>query len=115
MKQGRGRPVPLIRGIPIFLDEGELSAEDDNAFIRWLHKFGRLSRMTALSATSDKADVHLERKLRYDYAKLKSKGQLRAAFRSRYAPDMLVVASPHQISVVDQPAAPITSEKCRGR
>ena len=59
LDQGHGVPVPLIRGIPVLLDVGELASEEDNAFIRWVHKARRLSSINALRASADKADVRL--------------------------------------------------------
>lgn len=51
-----------------------------------LHRFRRLSCMYALRASASAADVRLERKLRYDYAKSKARGQVGVAHHSRYAP-----------------------------
>ena len=114
LDQGHGVPVPLIRGIPVLLYVGELASEEDNAFIRWVHKARRLSRVNALRASADKADVRLEQKLRYDFAKLKAKSQLRAMFRTRYAAAVPMTAIQHRASVVDLPDAFITGEKRDG-
>ena len=43
LKQAYGVPVPPIRSVPVLLDVGELASEEDNAFIRWVHKARRLS------------------------------------------------------------------------
>ena len=81
--QARGAPVPPIKGVPILLSAGETEDEEDNDFIRWVHRTHRLSSMYALRASVSVADVRLKRKLQYDYAKLKARGQLRN--RTRYA------------------------------
>uniref|UniRef100_M4C0F0 Uncharacterized protein n=1 Tax=Hyaloperonospora arabidopsidis (strain Emoy2) TaxID=559515 RepID=M4C0F0_HYAAE len=65
-------------------------------------------------ARADKAEVRLERKLQYDFAKLRAKGQLRAMFRTHYAAAVPMTTSPHRASVVDPPAVPITGEKREG-
>uniref|UniRef100_M4C4W7 Uncharacterized protein n=1 Tax=Hyaloperonospora arabidopsidis (strain Emoy2) TaxID=559515 RepID=M4C4W7_HYAAE len=111
LEQGHGVLVPPIRGIPVLLDARELIAEEDNDFKRWVHKSRRLSRINALRASADKANVRLERKLRYDFTKLRAKGQLRAMFSTLYAPAVTVAAIPNQNSIVDPPGAPITGEK----
>ena len=73
--QARGAPVPPIKGVPILLFAGETADEEDNDFIRWVHRTCRLSSMYALRSSVSVADVRLERKLRYDYAKLTARGQ----------------------------------------
>ena len=89
--QARGAPVPPIKGVPILLSAGETKDEEDNDFNRWVHRTRRLSSMYALRASVSVADVRLERKIRYDYAKLKNRGQLRN--HTRYASANTVVAS----------------------
>uniref|UniRef100_M4BHW3 Uncharacterized protein n=1 Tax=Hyaloperonospora arabidopsidis (strain Emoy2) TaxID=559515 RepID=M4BHW3_HYAAE len=54
---------------------GELASEEDNTFIRWVNKARLLSSINALRSSTDKADLRLERKLRYDFAKLRAKDQ----------------------------------------
>ena len=72
VKQGHGVPLPVIRGISVPLGKGDLAAEGDNAFIRSVHRARHLSSMVSLRASENLADVRLERKLRYNFAKLKA-------------------------------------------
>ena len=69
--QSRGAPVPPIKGIPILLFAGESQEEEDNAFVRWVHRKRHFTRMFALIASANVADVRLERRLRLDYTSLK--------------------------------------------
>ena len=62
--------------------------------------------MYALRASFSVADVRLERKLRYDYAKLKARGRLRN--RTRYASATTVAASAGQ-TVTNNPPIDTTS------
>ena len=112
--QGHNQPVPQMRGIPVMYLSGESPDEEDNAFVRWAHRVRRLSSMTALRASADRADVLLERKLRFEYAKLKARGQLRANFRRRYAAAVPITAGSHRTSVVNPPATTITGDKRPG-
>uniref|UniRef100_M4C2A6 Uncharacterized protein n=1 Tax=Hyaloperonospora arabidopsidis (strain Emoy2) TaxID=559515 RepID=M4C2A6_HYAAE len=110
--QARGAPVPPIKGVPILLSAGETKDEEDNEFIRWVHRTRRLSSMYALRASVSVADVRLERKLRYDYAKLKARGQLNN--RTRYASATTVAASAGQ-TVTNNPLIDTTSGGKRPR
>uniref|UniRef100_A0AAV1UUI6 Uncharacterized protein n=1 Tax=Peronospora matthiolae TaxID=2874970 RepID=A0AAV1UUI6_9STRA len=104
--QARGAPVPPMKGIPILLLAGETASEEDDAFVHWVHYVRRLSNIFALRASAHAADVRLERKLRYDYAKLKARGQLHK--RTRYASATKVAASAGQ-SVTNNPPTRTTS------
>ena len=78
-------PVIAIKGVPILLALGENECEEDNEFIRWVHRARHLSSMIALWSSASAADVRLERKLRYEYAKLKAKGKVQTT-PTRHAP-----------------------------
>uniref|UniRef100_A0AAV1U4M4 Uncharacterized protein n=2 Tax=Peronospora matthiolae TaxID=2874970 RepID=A0AAV1U4M4_9STRA len=104
--QARGAPVPPIKSIPILLLSGETVSEEDDAFVHWVHYVRRLSNIFALRASAHAADVRLERKLRYDYAELKARDQLRK--RTRYASATKVAASAGQ-SVTNNPPTRTTS------
>ena len=84
-EQARGASVPTQRTIPVVFNPGESKADDDSTFTRWAHRARRLPSMNALRSSVSKADVRLERKLRYEFAKLKAKGQLRSLYRNQYA------------------------------
>ena len=100
-----------LRAYP-FLSAGESKDEEYNEFIRWVHRTRRLSSMYALRASVSVADVRLERKLRYDYAKLTARGQLRN--RTRYASATTVAAGAGQ-AVTNNPPIDTTSGEKRPR
>ena len=77
-----------------------------------MHRTRRLSSKYALRAIANVADVRLERKLRYDYAKLKARGQLRN--RTRYASATMVAAGAGQ-TVTNNPPIDTTSGGKRPR
>ena len=70
----RRQSVPALKEVPIVLHPGEDIEEDDRMFIRWAHRARRLSSMDALRASAAVVNVRLERKLRFDFAKLKARG-----------------------------------------
>uniref|UniRef100_A0AAV1UZQ4 Uncharacterized protein n=1 Tax=Peronospora matthiolae TaxID=2874970 RepID=A0AAV1UZQ4_9STRA len=79
--QARRAPVPPIKGILILLSASETESKDANVLVRWVHRIRRLSSMSALRISANVDDVRFGRKIRYGYAKLKAKGQLRKPSR----------------------------------
>lgn len=77
--QARGASVPAMRTIPVVLAQGELLHEDDAQFENWVHRARHLSSLEALRASFGEADVRLERRLRFDFAKVKTKRKSLAA------------------------------------
>ena len=94
-----------IKGVPIVLFAGEFPKEEDNTFIRWVYRTRHLSSVPSLKASVSVADVRLERKLRYEYVKLKARGQLRT--RTRYA-SATPVATGSDPKVRSNPLLPTT-------
>ena len=111
--------MPTLKGVPILLSAGEDEIKENNAFVRWVHRVRRPSSMYALRASASVADVRLERKLRYDYAKSKARGLLRATQNPRYAPALKHTsaaapsraASPRQALAMDSSIPTITGGK----
>ena len=69
----------------IFLSTGKNKCEEDNESIRLVYLVRHLSSMVTIRASANAADVWLERKFCYDYAKPKSKEKARTT-PVRYAP-----------------------------
>ena len=111
-EQESGASVLKQRTIPVVLYPGNSEAENDNTFTRWSYRARRLPSMNALRASASKADVRLERKLRYEFAKLKAKGQLRSLYRTQYAKP--VVGQTTTVSTVQAVAghSVLVSEPC---
>ena len=70
-RQGRGAIVTAINGIPILLALGRTN-------VKRIMRALRLSSMMALRASTNAADARIERKIRFEYAKIKAKGKLRS-------------------------------------
>ena len=66
-RQARSAPAPPLNGAP---EPNEVETEDNNEFIRWVHRERHLSSMLTLRNIAKVSDVRLERKLRCEYAKL---------------------------------------------
>ncbi|GMF15654.1 unnamed protein product [Phytophthora fragariaefolia] len=81
--QGQRCSVPPMRTYPVALQPGGDSTEYDSRFELWVEKSRRLSSMEALRASFSDVDACLERRLRFDYAKLRAKRRLLAGFQSR--------------------------------
>uniref|UniRef100_A0AAV1T5P3 Uncharacterized protein n=1 Tax=Peronospora matthiolae TaxID=2874970 RepID=A0AAV1T5P3_9STRA len=84
---------------------------EDNMFIHWVYGVRHLSSMHALRESANVADVLIKRKLRYDFAKLKTRGRLRGVSRSRYASATFAAASLRQYFDTNSPDLTTTSEK----
>ena len=76
-EQAHGATVPTQRTIHVVLYPGESDAEYDSTFTRWVHRARHLPSMNEIRASAFKAEVRLERKLRYEFA---AKGQRPATF-----------------------------------
>ena len=61
-RQARRAPVAVINGIPSLIAQGKNDCEEDNEFIRWVHRARHLSSMMALRASTNAADVRLEQR-----------------------------------------------------
>ena len=84
-RQARSASVPTLKRVLILLNTGEDECEEDNEFIRWVHRAGHVSSMMSLRDRASAADVRLEQNLRYDFVKLKAKVKIRTT-QGRYAP-----------------------------
>ena len=72
-EQARGASVSTLSAVPVVLLPNERESDEDMAFVRWVHRTRRLPSVTYLRASFSKADVRLERKLRYEFEKLRAK------------------------------------------
>ncbi|GMF57211.1 unnamed protein product [Phytophthora fragariaefolia] len=81
--QGQRGSVPPMRTYPVILQPEDDSTEYDSRFELSVEKSRRLSSMEALRASFSEVDARLERRLRFDYAKLRAKRRLPAGFQSR--------------------------------
>ena len=84
-RQAHGASIPSMRTVPIVLYPGEDENENDTFFTTWLHRVRKLRSVFALRESGDLADIRLERKLYYEFSKLKAKVRLRSVYRSQYA------------------------------
>ncbi|EGZ29092.1 hypothetical protein PHYSODRAFT_468991 [Phytophthora sojae] len=108
--------VPAMRTYPVVLSPGDESIEYEAQFESWAEHNRKLSSMDALRASFSDVDVRIERKLRFDFAKVRAKRSLSALAQpqtqfnaARFAPSregVSAVAQGLPRSNVADPAAP---------
>ncbi|EGZ05120.1 hypothetical protein PHYSODRAFT_534699, partial [Phytophthora sojae] len=121
--QAQQKSVLAMRTYPGVLSPGEDSIEYEAQFESWTEHTRKLSSMDALRASSSEVDVRIERKLRFDFAKVRVKRSLSALTQpqtqfsaARFAPSstpaapsregVSAVAQGQPRSKVADPAAP---------
>lgn len=121
-KQGRGTSLLPLNETPILLILGSPEDEEESIFTCWMHRARHLRSLIDLRASTDVADVRLDRKLCYEHANFKFKGKTRLR-PLRYAPveqppstlATHVAKYSHQNFGVSLSASVITGGKVRGR
>ncbi|EGZ07116.1 hypothetical protein PHYSODRAFT_368201, partial [Phytophthora sojae] len=74
--QAQQKSVPAMRTYPVVLSPGEDSIEYEAQFESWAEHSRKLSSMDALRASFSEVDVRIERKLCFDFAKVRAKRSL---------------------------------------
>jgi hypothetical protein len=64
-----------MRTYPVVLLPGDTTLEDDVLFRNWVERARQLPSLDALRASFSEVDVRLERRLLFEYAKVKTKRQ----------------------------------------
>ncbi|EGZ19808.1 hypothetical protein PHYSODRAFT_496191 [Phytophthora sojae] len=121
--QAQQKSVPAMRTYPVVLSPGKDSFEYEAQFESWAEHSRKLGSMDALRASFSEVDVRIERKLRFDFAKVRAKRSLSALAQpqtqfsaARFAPSstpaapsregVSAVAQGQPRSNVADPAAP---------
>jgi hypothetical protein len=73
--QARGASVPNTRTYPVVLLAGETAQEDDVLLRNWVERARQLPSLDTLRVSFSEVDVRLERRLLFEYAKVKTKRQ----------------------------------------
>ncbi|EGZ30358.1 hypothetical protein PHYSODRAFT_468157 [Phytophthora sojae] len=76
--QAQQKSVPAMRTHPVALSPEEDSIEYEAQFESWAEHSRKLSSMDALRASFSEVEVRVERKLRFDFAKVRAKRSLSA-------------------------------------
>jgi hypothetical protein len=71
--QARRASVPQMRMYPVVLIPGETAQANDVQFSNWFGRARQLPSLVALRASFFEVDVRLERRLRFEYAEVKTK------------------------------------------
>ncbi|EGZ11655.1 hypothetical protein PHYSODRAFT_250777 [Phytophthora sojae] len=74
--QAQQKSLHAMRPYPVVLSPGEDSIEYEARFESWAEPSRKLSSMDALRASFSEVDVRIERKLRFDFAKVRAKRSL---------------------------------------
>jgi anti-sigma-K factor RskA len=129
--QARRASVPQMRTYPVVLLAGETSQEDDALIRNWVERARQLPSLDALRASFSEVGVRLERRLLFEYAKVKTKCQAPSSstrppgpvphappsYGSLHRGGSTAVTAPDQrLSSATDPVAPrpITRSRARG-
>ncbi|KAG2931276.1 hypothetical protein PC117_g13523 [Phytophthora cactorum] len=109
-QQLHGQPVPAMGTIPVVIRPGKATTAYEAQFQNWVERARWLPSYEALRASFSETDIHLERRLRLDFAKLKARCQLPGPRPQHHEAPPPPAPAARTAARVHEPAAPATGQ-----